>query len=69
VKQVSEEQIKQIWDEQNPVIKKNMCIDIIKNFDHKKKQRQFMVDANNPRTDLNKLATNLMLAAEGLAVL
>ena len=69
MKKVTEEQIRQIWDEKNPVVKKIMCIDIIQNFDHKKKQRQFMVDANNPRTDLNKLATNLMLAAEGLAVL
>jgi hypothetical protein len=66
---ISKEKIRQIWDEKDPVVKKNMCIDIIKNFDHKKKQRQFMVDANNPKTDLNKLATNLMLAAEGLAVL
>jgi len=68
-KEISDKKIHSIWNEKNIDKKKEMILDIVYNFVHKNKQRDFIYGIHKPSYDkcgdLDKMVCNLKLIVEG----
>ena len=69
MKQVTDKYVQSIYNESDPDVKREMCLHIVNNFEHKKKLTQFLDACDGPTTCFDTLATNIKFVAEGLRVI